>query len=96
MRKLLTNLNQFDLKLFDFAQSVVALRLKHIKPIMELVNPHRTALRSSELVHTAHQQPYQTHLSELSCRVNEAQARMFLKNYHSVLGVFRPQGHKGP
>lgn len=84
-------MNNYDLQLFDYAQSLMAYRLKLIVPIVNEVkkdlglNAHQNALSVNDLKKKQQQHP---ECDNLDFRISDEQKKS--------LGVIRPAGHKGP
>ncbi len=90
IRKELTEINSYDLRLWEYAQSLMALRLKMVVPIVNEVkrelglNTHRNTLSAQDI-----KKAVDTGMcSSLDINLTAAQKKSF--------GIVRPPGHKGP
>jgi len=87
----LIKMNYYDLQLWDYAQSLMAYRLKLIVPMVQQVkkdlglSAHQNVLSSKDLVKMSNKHD---ECNNLDFKLNADQK----KN----VGVIRPAGHKGP
>lgn len=90
VREELARINAYDLRLFDYAQSLMAYRLKLITPIVNDVkrdlglNAHRNTVNANQLKEAR---------NSGVCRDMEHTLTVEQKKN---IGIFRPPGHKGP
>lgn len=93
-------MNYWDLKLYEYIQSLQALRLKHVMPIVQEVKNGAQHVT----VDGVHGGGHFRQLSSLDgsgskkmmCARYEAEIKVFTKKYSHEFGIFRPAGHKGP
>lgn len=87
---MLKEINQYDLQLFAYAQSLMAYRLKFLSPTVESVkaqlglDSHLNTVVSGEV--------YNKHKDQ--CAALDSQLSPEFKKKH--IGIFQPPGHKGP
>ena len=104
LKQQLIKMNQYDIALYDYAQSLMSFRLKHIIPLVEKVK------KQVVQQHSIHVQSGQSPNSvvggqtgdeeNLTCPVTPkdiSNRKMdMVKKYKPFIGVFQPPGHKGP
>lgn len=89
IRNVLTELNKYDIELFEYAQSLMAYRLKFIAPAVLSVkaglgmDSHLNTVVSQEVFNKHHAQ----------CAALDVKLSPELKKH---VGIFQPPGHKGP
>jgi hypothetical protein len=95
IRTLLTDHNKFDLELYEYAQSLMALRIKFIGPMITVAHEEAHIVPLS----TSTMDPYLTVHSRQCPSFPEATHRnsmLLSAKYKSSVGFFQPPGHKGP
>lgn len=100
IKKELEKMNSLDLELYDYAQSLMSFRLKHIIPIVEkvrkiIVQQQVVRVKAGEdLAATAED------TNALQCPVSQSdimtRKKVMTTTYKNSLGVHQPPGHKGP
>lgn len=90
MRKILTEMNALDLELYEYAQTLMAYRLKFIPPTVLKVkaqlglDSHLNTVVSKEIFEQKKDQ---------CAALDSSLSPAFKKKY---VGIFQPPGHKGP
>lgn len=100
--------NQLDLELYEYAQSLISLRLKFLIPLYTAAKSHAMEKFHSNLgqsvpvsqLRSLTTSDHQFDLSSFQCSVTpkDVQHRKTLLagKYKKVMGVMQPPGHKGP
>jgi hypothetical protein len=108
VRMKLRKLNEWDLKLYDFALSLASWRLKHVVPIVRKLRGHvhvhgvhgnsrrrlQSAPNSQSLLWTQHDAVLRAEMH--MCDGFSDDIKEFQRKYRSEFGIFRPENHKGP
>merc|ERR1712146_295974 len=89
IKKLLTELNHWDIKLFEYAQSLLAYRLKFVLPVVDQV---KMELGLSVHSHVAGR----VQTSREDGEVCKARTMALPQELKKELGVFQPPKHKAP
>lgn len=90
IRVMLTEINQFDIQLFEYAQTLMAYRLKFIPPTVLSIktqlhmDSHLNTVVSEEVFNQ-----HSAHCNALDATISRADRRKYV-------GIFQPPGHKGP
>lgn len=89
MRALLASINTYDLQLWDYAQSLLAYRLKFIAPIVDEVKKDLGLSVHSHVSDRVQASPEDTQMCQTLTQEMTAQMK-------TEIGVFRPPKRKGP
>lgn len=106
IKEKLRELNQWDIKLYDFAMSLVAWRLKHIVPIIRKLRGHvhvhgvhgnsNTQPDTESVVASWKDRDQQLAAERHMCDGFQEDIKAFQHKFQGEFGIFRPEGHKGP
>lgn len=90
IRRILTEINKYDIELFEYAQSLWAYRLKFISPLV--LNIKKQLGLDSHMNTVSNTDIYNTNKNQ--CMLLDTTIKpKFRKEY---IGIFQPPGHKGP
>lgn len=84
LKQQLLEMNKYDIRLFEFAQSLMAYRLKLISPLVTDVNNY---------IANGDSENYNKRVSQQCVLHNRPE---ILRTYKNDIGVFQPPGHKAP
>ncbi len=110
IKKQLAERNQLDLELYEYAQSLISLRLKYLIPIYNAAKAHAMEKFHKEggpalghlrsLTTSTHKSSHQFSPNTFECSVSIKDVRhrksVLSSKYKGIMGVFQPPGHKGP
>lgn len=101
IRQLLKDINQYDIALYDYAQSLTSLRLRSVLSMVSempelksVVAPLVRGNRRKALPSTIASSKSGDSISSAVCA--ERATMNTISRYRNMLGVFQPPGHKGP